>query len=140
MPISEAQPDEVGSQLIREEEVPKSHTALSRLTRELSDDDLKSPGVQKLLLELLAEAEKEVAALKSFRANYHEADKRNGVLEEKLKKHTALEIASIAMLAVGGGIMGLAPKMWSQQPAGWVLLITGAVLVIGGIATKAARR
>jgi hypothetical protein len=140
MPISEAQPDEVGSTPITEEEAPKSHRAFSRVKRELSDEDLNSPGVQKLLLELLAQAEEEVSALKSFQAKYHESDKRNGALEEKLKKHTALEIASIAMLAVGGGIMGLAPKMWSQQPAGWVLLITGGVLVIGGIATKVVRR
>jgi hypothetical protein len=98
MATVDQQPDESGSKPITPEDVPKSHRALSRLKRELSDDELSSWGVQKLLLDYLERAGEENAELKPFREKYHQADKRLGVLEEKLKSNTAVEILSSGSL------------------------------------------
>jgi hypothetical protein len=140
MPIEDTQPDEAGSKPITAEDVPKSRRALSRLKRELSDDDLASPGVQKLLLDSLERIEEENAGLKSLREKYHQADKQNGVLEEKLKTSTSVEIVSMGSLAVGAAALGYAPSAWASQPTGWIALSFGVVLTAFGIAAKVVRR
>lgn len=89
MPIEDVQPDEAGSKPIIAEDAPKSRSALSRLKRELSDEELKEPGVQKMLLDSLFRAEEDNARLMSLRDKYHEADKQNCVLNEKMKRTTA---------------------------------------------------
>jgi hypothetical protein len=140
MPISDPQPDEAGSKPVTEEEAPKSHRAFSRLKRELSDDDLNSPGVQKLLLEYLAQAEEEVVSLKSFQDKYHEADKKNGVLEEKLKVDVAAEVLSTGTIAVGAAALVYGSSEWSHQPIGAIAVAFGAVLTLVGILAKVIRR
>ena len=141
MPSSDVQPDEAGSRPITGEETPKSHRAFSRLKRELSDEELASPGVQKLLLDYLAQADDENATLRSYRDRFHEADKRNGVLEEKLKINTAAEVISMGSLAVGAAALGYAPSLWPTTPHGsYFLLASGIVLIGVGILAKVVRR
>lgn len=140
MPNPDAQPDEAGSKPITGDETPKSHRAFSRLKRELSDEELGSPGVQKLLLDYLAQADEENATLKSYRDKFHDADKRNGVLEEKRKTNSASEAISIGSLAVGAAALGYAPSLWSTPHGGYFALAFGAVLVSVGILAKVIRR
>jgi len=140
MPTVDTQPDEAGSKPIVAEEAPKSHSALSRLQRELTDDELTSPGARKLLLDRLERAEEENAGLRSFRDKYYEADKRNGVLDEKLKTNTAAEIVSLGSLAVGAAAMGYSPAVWNSQPTGLICLLFGALLTAVGIWAKVIRR
>ena len=108
MATSDAQPDESGSKPVTVEDAPKTHRAFSRLKRELTDEDLKSPGVQKLLLDYVAQADDEVSALKPFREKYHESDKQNGVLQEKLRTNRAFDAISTGTLAIGGAAVGYA--------------------------------
>jgi hypothetical protein len=141
MPPSDVQPDEVGSKPITTEDAPKSHRAFSRLKRELSDDELSSPGVQKLLLDYLAQAEDENATLKPFRDKYYDADKRNGVLEEKLKAEVAAEVLSTGTIAIGAAALVYGPSVWSTQPTtGTIAVSFGAVLTAVGIFAKVIRR
>jgi hypothetical protein len=139
MPSSDVQPDEVGSKPIGSEEAPKSHRAFSRLKRELSDEDLSAPGVQKLLLESLAQSEEEISALKSFRDKYYQADKRNAVLEANRKVDVAAEILSTGTIAVGAAALVYGPSEWSHQPTGAIALAFGAVLTLIGILAKVIR-
>ena len=140
MPSFDAQPDEAGSRPITGEETPKSHRAFSRLKRELSDEELASPGVQKLLLDYLAQADDENATLRSYRDRFHEADKRNGVLEEKLKINTAVEVISMGSLAVGAAALGYAPSLWFTPHGGQFVFAFGTVLIGVGILAKVIRR
>jgi hypothetical protein len=140
VPSSDAQPDEAGSKPIVGDETPKSHRAFSRLKRELSDEELSSPGVQKLLLDYLAQADDENATLKSYRDRFHDADKRNGVLEEKLKTNAATEMISVGSLAVGAAALGYAPSLWSTPHGGLFALAFGTVLIVVGILAKVIRR
>jgi hypothetical protein len=140
MPSADVQPDESGSNLITSEESPKSHRAFSRLKRELSDEELSSPGVQKLLLDYLAKADDEIATLKSFRDRFYESDKRHGVLEEKLKINTSAEVISLGSLAVGSAALGYAPSLWSTAHGGPIAIAFGMVLILAGIGAKVIRR
>ena len=137
MPIPDNQPDEAGARPIALEDAPKSHLVFSRLKRELSDEELSSPGVQKLLLDYLAQAEAEIATLKSFREMFHSADKRNGVLEEKLKVNTSAEVVSTGTIAIGGVILGYATQLTSTPYGGWLALGCGGLLIGVGIVAKA---
>lgn len=140
MPIDDIQPDEAGSKpVVPTEDVPKARSALSRLKRELSDEELGQPGVQKLLLDYLFRAEEENATLRSIREKYHEADKENGILREKLKTGNAMDLISIGTLTIGGVVLGSATSVWASQPTGWIALLVGVALIVLGIVAKAVR-
>ena len=158
--------------------MPKGKQAFQYITRELSDDDLTNPAVLKLLLEerdILANenaelrsyqaqfhgADKKVAVLeeknkthleerdilanesaelKSYQAQFHETDKKVAVLEEKNKTHLVAEILSGVCFTIGAAMLGYAPVLWKSQPSGWIALVFGLVLIIGGIFAKAVKR
>jgi len=138
MASNEVQPDEVGAEPVSISE-PKVRRALASLKRELTDEELASPGVQKLLLDLLQRAEEENVALKRFRDKYYESDKQKGILEEKLKRRVALEVISTAGVAVGAAAIVYAPVAWAHEPGGAILLGFGLILTIGGVAAKGIR-
>ncbi len=140
MPIADAQPDEIGSRPTTVDESPKAHRVFAGLKLELTDEDLKSPGVQKMLLDYLARAEMEISALKSFRDRFYNADKRNGVFEEKWKIHIASEVISTGMIAIGAAALVYGPTVWSIQPTGILALILGGALTLIGIIAKVIQR
>jgi hypothetical protein len=137
MQSNDAQPDETGSKPLTAEESPKSNRAFSGVTRALSDEELDSPGVRKLLLELIQRAEEDISILKSFRDRFYEADKRNGILEQKLRTNKAAEAFSMGTLATGGTAVGLAPTFWSFPHGGGVfVLVFGIALILVAVGTK----
>jgi hypothetical protein len=138
MPIDDIQPDEVGAKPVSTQEL-KSRRALSRLKRELTDEELSSSGVQKLLLDLLERTEEENSALKSFRDGYYESDKQKEVLEEKLKTRVALELVSTGCVAAGAAAITYAPVAWTNHPNGEIALGLGFVLTIVGVIAKVVR-
>jgi len=135
MPTDEVQPDDAGAEPVSLQQ-PKARRALSRLKRELTDEELSSPGVQKLLLDSLERSEEENAALKRFRDKFYESDKQKGVLEEKLKTHVALEMVSTGCIAVGAAALVYVPVAWAHQPDGGIALGFGIVMTIVGVAAK----
>lgn len=74
------------------EHVKSSRKAFSKLALELTDDELKSTGVQKMLLAEISRLESTVAKSEGFRAKFHEADKDKAVLIEKEKTFIFSEI------------------------------------------------
>ena len=138
MSTLEPQPDEAGAQPVAPP-VPKARKALSRLKRELSDDELSSPGVQKLLVEELERVEEEKRELEKYRDKYHTTDRQVAVLEEKLKRTLAGEVLSSGCLTIGAAALGYAPAVWSAQPTGWIALAFGVVLVAVGTLARVVR-
>jgi len=139
MPTVDIQPDETGAKLITVDEASKSRPALAGLTRRLSDEDLKSTGAQKLLLDSLVRVEEENAALKRFQENFHDADKKNAVFEEKLKTAVAIDIFSTGAIAIGSMIVGSASLFTATQYGGWLALVFGTAIVVVGIVAKVIR-
>jgi hypothetical protein len=133
-----SEPDDSGAQPSGEP-LPKSRKALSRLQRELSHEDLATPGVQKMLIEELERAEDELSDAKFFRDKFHLADKDLAVTKEKLKGWTAMEIISTASIAVGAAAFAYAPEAAKTPYGGWVVAAGAFILTIIGVIAKAIR-
>lgn len=118
---------------------PKGRQSLAKMRRELSDDELASPAVQRLLVDEVERLERHNTELSGYRDRYHDADKRCGVLEVKARGAAATEILFGIALSVGAGMIGHATAIWDSQPAAGVLVAFGVVLTIGGVVARAAR-
>lgn len=136
---SELAPEDTGTEPI-ELSKRKGRQAFRKVTRELSDEDLANPAVQRLLLDELDRLEVANEDLSSVRDQFHRADKRAAVLEEKLKVNVGFEILSGGCLAIGAAAMGLSRALWSTQPTGLIVLLLGAVLIAVGIFAKVVKR
>lgn len=110
--------------------------AFSNIRRQLSEIDLASPGVQKMLLEELDRAESQCEVAEGFRERFHAADKEAAVLREKLKTVTAMEVFFGLGVAIGSIMIGLAPYFWDQKAKGVLTLAIGTVVLIGSAVAR----
>ncbi|WP_430405943.1 hypothetical protein [Fluviicola sp.] len=111
----------------------------SKLRRELSDEDLSNPAVQKLLLSEIDKLEVRVSELELIEGKFHQVDKEKAVLEEQIKAHNAMEVLYSFCLAIGSGLLGLA-SLFDVKVTGWIFLLSGGVLIIGGILSKLVKK
>lgn len=113
-------------------------SSLSALRRQLSDEELKQTGVQKLLIEGWERAETECELLRVDVGKYHEADKEVARLTEKLRVNVALEIITAAGFAGGGAIVSIAPSIWDPKVGfkGIAAICVGALFIIGAMVAK----
>jgi hypothetical protein len=119
----------------------KGRKAFSKLRRELSDEELSSPAVQRLLIDDIERLEKENGKLSDYQDRYYAAETRAAVLNEKLKTNVAQDVIFGVCLTVGAALIGLAPSLWlPDKPHGWISVALGVTLVIGGIASKVVKR
>jgi hypothetical protein len=106
--------------------------AFRDVRRQLTDEELKNPGVQKLLLDMLQDADDEREGLRPYVDRFHEADKIAAVLREEVKTHTAIEVFFGVGVGLGGAIIGLAPFFWGIKPEyGVITGIVGLGIMIG---------
>jgi hypothetical protein len=106
--------------------------AFQDLTRRLTTEDLANPGTQKLILDRLLNAEDERDEYKAYVGLYHEADKRIGVLNEKLLGDRVNEIMFAVGLVVGSVIAGLAPYLWDPHNMNGPICLGIGILCIAG--------
>ncbi len=118
----------------------KGRRAFTNVRRELSDEELSSPAVQRMLIDDIERLEKENFDLLEYQEKFHEADKKAAILEEKLKASVTQEIAFGVCLTLGAASLAYAPSVWTNQPTGWIAIAFGAFLIIGGIASKVVKR
>lgn len=119
----------------------KGRRAFRKLRRELSDEELISPAVQRLLIDDIERLEKENGKLVDYQDSFYEADKKAAVLTEKLKTNVAQDVIFGVCLTVGAALMGFASSLWTPgKPDGWISIALGVVLIIGGIASKVVKR
>lgn len=100
---------------------------LSGLNRVLSEADLDSAGVRKMLLGQMDEFETCKSKLRETESDYHQKDKEAAVLSETLKNYKAFDYTYSGLLTVGSILIGFYA---SQPDKGCVLLILGIVSVI----------
>jgi hypothetical protein len=135
----EPQTDESGALPVRIS-ASKPKRALSRLKRELTEDEIFQPGVQKMILEDQERIEGENRELRVFRNRFYDASLRVAVLEAENKRSIAWDVLSSGCLALGSVAIGFARSMWSTQPEGWEVLIFGAIVLLVGIVARSFRR
>jgi hypothetical protein len=119
-------------------EVPpsKGRPALSKVRRELTDKELTSAGVIRMLVAEGDRLEKEVDELRRYRDRYYEAEKQRAILAQRLKVSVAADVVFGVCLTVGAALVSIAPAVWANKPYGWLLLVLGLVLMGGGIVAK----
>ena len=110
----------------------------ARVQRLLSEEDMSSPAVQKLLLNENARMNKEIEKLHLVEEKYHNRDKEAAILEEKLKKSAGSEILYTICTGGGSALVGFSKAFWDNN--GWVLLVMGFVFVICGLSFKFVKR
>lgn len=106
----------------------------TNVKRELSEEELKSPVVQKLLLSEHDRMAEEIAALKGYVDDYHKKDKENAILSEKLKYSNSTEILYSFCLTGGSALAGISSLYWDKY--GYILLLIGFGFIIGGVISK----
>lgn len=115
--------------------------AFRDIRRQLTDEELKNPGVQKLLLDMLQESDEEREGLRSYVDRFHTADKASAVLMETVKTHTAIEVFFGVGVGLGGAIIGLAPFFWvSKAEYGVITGIIGLGMMIGSTIGRVVKR
>lgn len=119
---------------------PKGRQSLARVRRELDEAELASPAVQRLLVDEIERLERACIEAEGYRDRFHGADKLVAVQEERLKRSLGADIVFGASLSIGSGALAYAPTLWNHQPSGWIVLIMGGVLLIGGIAFRVVQR
>lgn len=121
---------------------PKSRRAsLGSVRRPLTEDELKSSAVQKILIDILEDAEQTRDEYKSYVDAFHGADKRASILAEKLNLDHSVEITFGVGIALGGVIMGIAPYLWGVDNLSGVLsALIGLCLIIGASIARAVKR
>lgn len=118
---------------------PAARRSFAKLRRELSDDELGTPAVQRLLLDDIERLEGEARDAKEFREKFHEADKRAAILDEKFKGKISIEVVHAACITVGGVALGFSPSVWSTQPTGWIFVGLGLLMLVAGVVAKAVK-
>lgn len=118
----------------------KRREAYKKLTRQLNDDDLKTPGALRLLLDNLDRLEAENTQLSAYREDFHAADKRVAILEEAKKTATALEVLSVGCLTVGAAAVGYASSLLASGLSGLMPLAFGSMVIVTGVAAKMVKR
>ena len=123
--------------------VPASgrRAAFRDVRRQLTDDELKSPGVQKLILDILEDVDGDRETLRSYVGLFHEADKTAAVLSEQVRSQTSVEVFFGVGVGLGGAIIGLAPFFWGDKPAyGAITGFVGLTLMIGATIGRIIKR
>lgn len=113
--------------------------SFSKLRRELSDEELSSPAVQRMLLDEIERLDNELIEVHHFRNRFHTCDKDLAALQERFKSKVSIEVVHVACIVLGGVALGYATSNWGSQPIGWIALVFGAVLVLAGIIAKAVK-
>ncbi|MEY8238825.1 MAG: hypothetical protein RPT25_00610 [Cycloclasticus sp.] len=116
--------------------IKSSRRAFSKLATELSDDDLSSPGVQKMLLAEITRLESAALFSEEYKGKFHKADKQCAVLKEKEKTLIFSEVLYSVSLTLGAALIGISPSITSGKISSEVIGLIGAILVIGAIAAK----
>lgn len=113
----------------------------TNIQREISEQDLQTPAVQRILLGEVDKLQNKVDSLELVQNQFHNIDKKAAILEEKLKSTNAHEILYTFSLTIGSVIIGLSPTLWStKNNHGIIALIVGAILIVGGIASKVIKK
>lgn len=111
----------------------------AKATRVLSEEEMNSSAVQKLLLSENDRKDREIDRLKSIEDLYYKRDKDASILEEKLKQSTGAEVLFTVCETGGSALAGVSGIFWNYT-GGWILLVIGVLFIIGGILFKFVKR
>jgi hypothetical protein len=142
-PQVEPEINEDAKVIVEETTVPTSgkRQSLLNIRRQLTNEELSQSGTQKMLLEMLEEAENHGESMKNFEAKYYTADKQSAILNEKLNADRSIEVFFGTGIGLGGAILGLSPFFWSLGSIyGALCLLLGICLILGASIGRAIKK
>ena len=110
--------------------------SFARMRRELTDDELSNPAVQKMMMDEIDRLDREREDLLTYRDKFAETDKSCAILHEKLKPKIAADVFFGGGTAIGSAMIGLAPSVWNVGVIGIALGALGVALLLSGILAK----
>jgi VIT1/CCC1 family predicted Fe2+/Mn2+ transporter len=139
LPAPEVAPE--AAQAKTEPAAPTSgrRAAFRDIRRQLTEEELRQTGVQKVLIEDFERAEIECEALKVYVERYHEKNVEVARLTEKLRSNVAMEIITGVGLAGGGAIISLSSLFFADpkdSTKGVVAIGVGFLFLIGSTVAK----
>ena len=119
----------------------------SNLRRGISEEDLQTPAVQRILLSEVDKLENRCLELEDILRNkmsdlsdlkdkYYSKDKEKAIVDEKFKTSVSQEILYSFCLTSGSVILGISNIVWSDG-YGSLFVAVGILLILGGIISKA---
>ena len=119
----------------------------SNLQRGISEEDLKTPAIQRILLSEVDKLENRCLELESMlrdkisdygdlKEKFHTKDKEKSIVDEKFKISVSQEILYTFCLTSGSAILGFSKIVWNDGYGG-LFVSVGLVLILGGIISKA---
>ncbi len=102
-------------------------TTFAKLSRELEDEDLNTPGARKLILHRLDELEEHRAELSGYREQFVSTDKEYAVLKERYRLLKVDVGIKNLMSIVGSASLGFLPTLYSRQ---WGALALSIVFIV----------
>lgn len=105
---------------------------LSKLSREVSDKDLRNKAVVRLILNLNDQLEEEIQEIRNYREKYYNSDKRVGILETQID---SININFI-FIALGSILIGFTPSLWDKQNFFWIMFLVGIAFFLIGFFKK----
>jgi hypothetical protein len=144
--LKDAVQKDIGAKKLNTNSVGIPTSPYSNIQRSITEEDLKAPAVQRILLSEVDKLESKANGLEtslkesildnqSLSDRYHTVDKEKSILEEKLKTNKAQEVLYSFCLTSGSIIIGLAKTVW-EKGLGGIFLALGLFLIIGGLITK----
>ncbi len=117
------------------------HWAFKDLKRNLSEDELGSSWVQKILLDKIDKLEFQVSSLEFFKEQYHIKDKECDVFKEKMKVSNAFETLYGFCLAGWALIIWLVPSFWDPSKLySWISVLIWFLLFIWWLLIKLSKK
>ena len=118
----------------------------TNIQRSITDDDLQSKAVQRILLSEVDKLESrnqmlddklnlKIDEIGILYDKFHSIDKEKSILDEKLKTNKSQEVLYSFCLTSGSIIIGLAKTVW-ENGLGPIFLGIGFFLILGGLITK----
>lgn len=119
----------------------KERHAFAKVRRELTDEDLASPAILRILLDDIDRLDAENTELKDFREGFYRVTTDLGIEKERGRKEIAAEVISATCFTLSGAVLGFVPLLWKAgEVTGPVALGIGLILFGAAIVAKAVRR
>ncbi|WOS41698.1 hypothetical protein [Xanthomonas rydalmerensis] len=130
-------PEETGAKPAETSVTKEDKRAWAGIARDLTSEELASPGAQKLLLDDLERLYRENSLIASLRDSLHAEKLENCRLNANLGTKKSIEIMSMAMSNVGALLVGFGPFAWdSIKLVTFVCVLLGIGLVVAGFMTQ----
>ncbi|MBD8900010.1 hypothetical protein [Rhodanobacter sp. DHG33] len=127
-------PDDSGA--VRVEADTSAKRALSGVELRLTSEELRQPGVQKLLIDRLYGAEQEIESLKRLRSDFHSTRELLIEAQSAQKRYTSLDALQSTLLGVGCLVLGFLPTVWGRWQEFALVLVAGLGLLGASVQSK----